>query len=216
MPAGQALCSRGWSSWPSNTSRKGVVFLGIDSNRQDAVTEIASYARVHEIDFPILKDLNQVVADQVGATRTPEVVVLDAKHAIRYRGRIDDQYGFKSNANYQKAAPRPSAIWPTALDEVLAGKPVSKRRDASRRLLDRPRSEAGRRQRRDLHQADRADHERQLRVLPPRGPDRAVHADQLRGSRRLGRHDRRSRAVAADAALARRRSNSATSRTTPG
>ena len=75
---------------------KGVVFLGIDSNRQDAVTEIASYARVHEIGFPILKDLNQVVADQVGATRTPEIVVLDTNRAIRYRGRIDDQYGFQA------------------------------------------------------------------------------------------------------------------------
>ena len=104
---------------------RGVVFLGLDSNRQDAVTEIASYARVHEITFPILKDLNQVVADQVGATRTPEVVVLDAKRVIRSRGRIDDQYGFKSNSNYQKAAPSERNL-AGALDDVLAGKPVSK------------------------------------------------------------------------------------------
>src|SRR5580704_12619471 len=39
---------------------RGVMFWGLDSNRQDAITEIASYARVHEIGFPILKDLNQV------------------------------------------------------------------------------------------------------------------------------------------------------------
>ena len=77
-----------------------MVFLGVAPNRQDSVTEIASYARVHEISFPIVKDLNQVLADQVCATRTPEVVVLDKEHAVRYRGRIDDQYGFKSNANY--------------------------------------------------------------------------------------------------------------------
>ena len=71
--------------------------------------------------FPILKDLNQNVADKVGATRTPEVVVLDAQHAIRYRGRIDDQYGFKSNSNYTKpvATERDLAA---ALDAVLAGK----------------------------------------------------------------------------------------------
>ena len=104
---------------------RGVVFLGIDSNRQDAVTEIASYARVHNIGFPILKDLNQAVADQVGATRTPEVVVLDAKQMIRFRGRIDDQYGFKNNSNYQKSAPTERELT-TALDELLAGKPVSK------------------------------------------------------------------------------------------
>jgi len=79
---------------------QGVVFLGIDSNRQDATTEIAAFARAHEIKFPILKDLKQKVADSVGATRTPEVVVLDATGAIRYRGRIDDQYGFQENKNY--------------------------------------------------------------------------------------------------------------------
>ncbi|MBI3839287.1 MAG: redoxin domain-containing protein [Planctomycetia bacterium] len=104
---------------------RGVAFLGVDSNRQDAVTEIASYARVHEIGFPILKDLNQVVADQVGATRTPEVVVLDTQRVIRYRGRIDDQYGFKSNSNYQKAAATDRNL-AVALDELLSAKPVSK------------------------------------------------------------------------------------------
>src|SRR6476620_8302619 len=51
---------------------KGVVFIGVDSNRQDAITEIDAFARAHEIKFPVLKDLNQVLADQVGATRTPE------------------------------------------------------------------------------------------------------------------------------------------------
>src|SRR5262249_14434814 len=103
---------------------KGVVFLGLDSNRQDSVTEIASYARIHGIEFPILKDLNQAIADRVGATRTPDVVVLDAKHNIRYPGRIDDQYGFKSNVSYQKSAPSERHLT-DALDAVLADKPVA-------------------------------------------------------------------------------------------
>src|SRR5262245_45119400 len=47
---------------------KGVVFLGIDSNRQDSVTENASYARNHNHEFPILKDPNPGVADQACAT----------------------------------------------------------------------------------------------------------------------------------------------------
>ncbi len=104
---------------------KGVVFLGIDANRQDAVTEIAAFARTHEINFPILKDLNQQVADRVGAKRTPEVVVLDRGRAIRYRGRIDDQYGFKSNMNYQKVATGERDLV-DALDAVLAGQQVAK------------------------------------------------------------------------------------------
>lgn len=104
---------------------RGVVFVGINPNRQDAVTEIAAFARSHEIPFPILKDLNQVVADAVGATRTPEVVVLDTDHAIRYRGRIDDQYGFnKANANYHKPAPTRNDL-ADALDALLTGKAVA-------------------------------------------------------------------------------------------
>jgi hypothetical protein len=98
--------------------------LGIAPNRQDAVTEIAAYARAHEIGFPILKDLQQQLADQVGATRTPEVVVLDKDHVIRYRGRIDDQYGFKQNMNYTLPKPQENDL-ANALDAVLADKQVA-------------------------------------------------------------------------------------------
>jgi peroxiredoxin len=103
---------------------QGVAFIGINSNRQDAVTEIASFARVHGIKFPLLKDLNQVVADQVGATRTPEVVVLDANHAIRYRGRIDDQYGFQSTVSYQKKESAENNL-ADAVEALLAGKKIA-------------------------------------------------------------------------------------------
>ena len=130
---------RGWSSWPKQYDDKGVVFLGLDSNRQDAVTEIAAFARVHEITFPILKDLNKRSPTRSAPLRTPEVVVLDAQHAIRYRGRIDDQYGFKSNSNYVRSPPPTERNLADALDAVLAGKPVAKAEDRSGRLLDRPR-----------------------------------------------------------------------------
>jgi peroxiredoxin len=104
--------------------KQGVVFLGIAPNRQDAVTEIAAYARAHEIGFPILKDLKQQLADKVGATRTPEVVVLDENRTIRYRGRIDDQYGFKENRNYTLPQPHENDL-ASALDAVLADKQVA-------------------------------------------------------------------------------------------
>ncbi len=104
---------------------QGVAFLGIAPNRQDAVTEIAAYARTHELEFPILKDLKQVVSDQLGATRTPEVVVLDKDHKIAYRGRIDDQYGFnRDNQSYQLSEPKQHEL-ASALDAVLAGKPLA-------------------------------------------------------------------------------------------
>ncbi|MCA9062851.1 MAG: redoxin domain-containing protein [Planctomycetaceae bacterium] len=72
---------------------QGVVLVGVNSNRHDSVTEIAAFARRQNLDFPILKDVNNALADAVSAERTPEVVVLDQQRQVRYRGRIDDQHG---------------------------------------------------------------------------------------------------------------------------
>jgi peroxiredoxin len=106
---------------------RGVVFIAVDSNRQDLVTQVAAFARRHEIDFPILKDLRQTIANRLGATRTPQVVVLDRQRRIRYRGRIDDQFGFVPTnraASYRKTKPERNDLQ-RALDELLAGRPIS-------------------------------------------------------------------------------------------
>ena len=100
---------------------KGVGFVGIDPNSQDGVTQIAAFARQHAINFPILKDLNNLATDRFGACRTPEVFVLDAKRIVRYRGRIDDQYAI----GVQRDKPHDRDL-AKALDELLVGKPVSK------------------------------------------------------------------------------------------
>ena len=104
----------------ANEYGDSVSFIAVNSNRQDSITEIAANARIHKIQFPVLKDLANKVADQIGATRTPEVFVLDQKRVVRYTGRIDDQYGVgyirdKVKTRYLK----------DALDQVLAGKDVA-------------------------------------------------------------------------------------------
>ncbi|MFO0945718.1 MAG: redoxin domain-containing protein [Planctomycetota bacterium] len=100
-------------------SARGVAFLGINSNKQDSNTEILHYIRIHEIPFPILKDLDQAVADQFAAVRTPEVFLLDQDRVIRYRGRIDDQYGI----GYQRPAPT-SRDLASAIEELLSHRPI--------------------------------------------------------------------------------------------
>lgn len=103
---------------------RNVVFLGVDSNRQDSIEEMAAYARRYRINFPVLRDTGNAVADQFGAERTPEVFVLDRDRVVRYRGRIDDQYGFEEGVGYQRpAATRNDLV--EAIDEILAGKIVS-------------------------------------------------------------------------------------------
>jgi len=104
---------------------KGVAFIGIDSNRQDAMDEIAHYAREHKIAFPMLKDAGNVIADQFAAARTPEVYVLDKDRVIQYYGRIDDQYGFQeAGIAFQRDEPKRRDL-KVAIDELLAGKAVS-------------------------------------------------------------------------------------------
>lgn len=98
---------------------KGVAILGVNSNRHDSITEISAYARIHEIGFPILKDLDNRIADQVGATRTPEILILDQKRIVRYHGRVDDQYG----VGYIRDEPEQSFVT-NAIDDLLASRSV--------------------------------------------------------------------------------------------
>ena len=103
---------------------KGVALVGIDSNRQDAMTEMDAFARQHGLTFPILKDVGNKVADQFGATRTPEAFVLDAQGVIRYQGRIDNQYTFGAGVGFAQPQLKRKDL-AIAVDEMLAGKPVS-------------------------------------------------------------------------------------------
>ena len=104
---------------------RGVAFIAIDSNRQDSDTELAHYAKEHQIAFPLLKDAGNVIADQLGAIRTPEVFVLDSQRVVRYWGRIDDQFGFQDRGvAFQRSEPKRRDL-AIALDELLSAKPVS-------------------------------------------------------------------------------------------
>lgn len=98
----------------------GVQVIGINSNKQDSLTELAAYVHRHEIRFPMLKDLGNAVADAFKAERTPEVFLLDQDHTIRYHGRIDDQYGV-GYSRERDAKPELTL----AIDELLAGKDIS-------------------------------------------------------------------------------------------
>lgn len=97
-----------------------VAFVAIDANEQDTLVEMGRYARDSKIEFPFLKDPANRIADQFGARRTPEVFVLDRNQVVRYRGRIDDQFG----VGFSRKEPKRQDL-AIALDELLADKAVS-------------------------------------------------------------------------------------------
>src|ERR1051326_4946511 len=99
---------------------KGVQFVAVNSGPNDTVAVMAAQAVEFGVEFPFVKDLDCRVADALGVTRTPEVVVLDGKRTLRYRGRIDDRY----RPGGQRGAPTRNDL-AEALDAVLAGKEVA-------------------------------------------------------------------------------------------
>jgi peroxiredoxin len=96
-----------------------VQFLAINSNNQDSYADVVAHERERRLPFPVLKDSYQKAADTLGARRTPEAFVLDSGNRIRYRGRIDDQYGY----SFRRAAPAHTEL-KDAIQSVLAGQPV--------------------------------------------------------------------------------------------
>ena len=102
---------------------KNVAFLGISANVQDSITELAAHARIHEITFPILKDLGNKIADQFGATRTPQVFLLDEHRKVRYLGRVDAQFTFGSGVGLARPQDQRNDL-AIAIDELLTGKKI--------------------------------------------------------------------------------------------
>ncbi len=98
-------------------AKKGVAFVGVNSNSQDDAAAVAKHAKQYELPFPVLKDADAAIADRFAAERTPEAVVLTPAGDVAYRGRIDDQYG----RGVKRAAPTKRDL-ADALDAVLAGK----------------------------------------------------------------------------------------------
>lgn len=96
---------------------KGISVIGINSNVAELGPEIKSHAADNKLTFAILKDNGNKIADRLGATRTPEVYIIDGNMKLVYHGRID---------NSQKVEAITSNDVREALDEMLAGKPVTK------------------------------------------------------------------------------------------
>jgi len=97
---------------------QGITVVGINANKTESLEDVKQHAESKGLDFVVLKDEGQI-ADQFGATRTPEVFLLDKELVVRYHGAIGNSKMPTTNADQSRADDlRP------ALDAVAKGAPV--------------------------------------------------------------------------------------------
>ncbi len=99
---------------------KGINFIGINSNHRDAESlEWVTSDAAENFKFPMLIDTNNVLADKLGATVTPEVYYFNADNVLLYHGSIDND---RSGRNIQER------FLKSAFDATLAGEKIEKAR----------------------------------------------------------------------------------------
>src|SRR6266550_4047708 len=69
---------------------RGISVVGINSNVTEDAEAVKAHAAEKHLNFPILKDPGNKIADRLGASKTPEAYFLDANNKLLYHGRIDN------------------------------------------------------------------------------------------------------------------------------
>lgn len=97
---------------------QGILFFAVASGAGERAKELKAWAAERDLKVPLLHDAGNVVADSLMVERSNDCILVDARAVIRYRGAIDDQYG------YDASLPEPRHAWLVdAIDAVVAGTP---------------------------------------------------------------------------------------------
>ncbi|MFT4615111.1 MAG: peroxiredoxin [Bacteroidia bacterium] len=100
---------------------QGVTFFMLNPQPQDNRESIAKEAREFDIDFPILVDETQLIAENLGVDRTSEIFIINpAAREVVFRGPIDDRLGYEAQKPEAK-----NHYLRDALDAHLAGTPIA-------------------------------------------------------------------------------------------
>jgi peroxiredoxin len=123
--------SRAWDAELSKIAKdyapKNVLVVSIDSNKSghaqdgnsDTPEDIARYAKANTLGFEVYVDATARVADAFGGQTTPDIFLIGPDGKLAYTGRINDMQSYKKPTEFEKSHLR------SALDSVLAGKPVA-------------------------------------------------------------------------------------------
>lgn len=96
-------------------------FAGLNPNAGQSLDDMAAHAREYKLAIPFLKDEGAKVSRRLLFKVTPEVRLFDPAGNVVYQGRIDDRY----RARGAGAGDVVRADLQVAIDELLAGKPIS-------------------------------------------------------------------------------------------
>lgn len=102
----------------------GVRFYGVISGKTYNAAAISSFVKKYKIAFPLFIDKQLALSRYLQATTTPEVILLNNRNELLYRGAIDDRV-----ADIGKQRTRATKDFlRDALDEQLSGERVSLKR----------------------------------------------------------------------------------------
>lgn len=111
---------------------KQVRFVFVNATSTDANTAIHKAIDAHDLNGPYVLDRDEVLLSAVGAKSTTDCFVIDQALTLRYRGAVDDQYGF----GYALEQPK-QLLLADALNAVLSGQtPLISATDAPGCLLN--------------------------------------------------------------------------------
>lgn len=97
----------------------GIRFVGVVCECDDPA-EVTAYCETFGITFPLYLDTAFTLAEALGATTTPQAVLVDRERRIRYTGRIDDRYKIRGVMTPGDADPDLAH----AIEDLLAGREV--------------------------------------------------------------------------------------------
>jgi peroxiredoxin len=100
-------------------SGHNVAFVFVNPTSSDKPETIRKSIQTHGFQGRYVTDSTGVLASAVGATHTTDMVLLDSKRTILYRGAVDDQYGF----GYSLDSPRKNYLI-DALEAKLKDKTI--------------------------------------------------------------------------------------------
>jgi Redoxin len=102
-------------------SSQGIHFYAVYAVRDISQSDAEAHAEKYGLSVPVISDGELKLAQQLAATRMPEVVLLPTEGTAVYQGRIDDRYpqaGGKRREHPTKYDLR------DALDAFVAGEPI--------------------------------------------------------------------------------------------